>query len=89
MADAALSVRQRLHLLISDYALDLVGRPDGLTGPELRRAWSARHGGAVPRSALTDLQNQGLVYKLRERRTCVVSGEFRGAYLPCTMRGTA
>lgn len=89
MADAAQSTVDRLYLLVAEFAVDLDGRPDGLTCHELRRAWRARHGDAVPRWVLPRLISLGLVYKTRHRRTCVVSGQCRGAYLPSTMRGSA
>lgn len=67
--------------LLLDFAGDLRGDPDGLTAPELGRAWQARHGAGFPEWALGKLAEQGAARAL-SRRQCVVSGRRLLAWVP-------
>lgn len=85
MADATVSISEQLYRLICDFALDLEGRPDGLTAAEMRRVWVARHRCALPRRAIDRLSDLGLVCRHHRRRTCVLTGEYRAPWVPVSV----
>jgi hypothetical protein len=84
MADA--SSTELLYRLVCEFALDPRGNPDGLTPAEMRRAWQARHRAPLPRGALSQLSDTGMVYRYFKRRTCVVTGDYRMPWVPSTMQ---
>lgn len=78
-------ITEQLYRLLCDFALDLEGRPDGLTVGELRRAWSARHRVPLPRHAIGRLVELGLVCRHWRHRTCVVTGHYRAPWVPVSV----
>lgn len=70
--------------LLADYALDPLGRLDGLTSCEFGRAWAARHGTTPPMSTLWKLSQEGDARDVL-RRSCVVSGKRMVAWVPRQM----
>ena len=88
MADFRVTNTEQLYRLICDFALDLQGRPDGLTAAEMRRVWVARHRCPLPRRAIDRLLGLGLVCRHHCRRACVLTGEFRAPWVPVSVEAT-
>jgi hypothetical protein len=87
VAEASVFVTVRLYTLLCEFALDLRGDPDGLTVAEMRRAWVARYRCQLPRHAISQLSELGMVRRYHRRRTCVVTGHYRAPWLPALLEG--
>lgn len=87
MADASVSVTVRLYTLLCEFALNLRGDLDGLTVGEMRRAWAARYRCDLPRHAISQLSELGMVRQFHRRRTCVVTGHYRAPWVPVALEG--
>lgn len=72
---------QQVLTLLADYALDPLGKLDGLTTHEFAWAWKARHRTAPPMRTLYRLSEAGDVRDAM-RRHCVVSGKRVRAWVP-------
>lgn len=87
MAEAGAPITEQLYRLLCDFALDLEGRPDGLTVGEMRWVWVARYRCQLPRHAISQLSELGMVRRYHRRRTCVVTGHCRAPWLPALLEG--
>lgn len=80
--------------LLTDFAVGIDGKPQGLTVAEFDRAWRARrYDGAAPKDVLYQLRDEGLVLQIPTKRRCAVLGVWRHAWatagvvakdLPCS-----